>query len=360
MDFRQERIFKGPGFAETLYLGTSGSRRVIRKISNPDSLHFSRIALAREIRLLCSLPQELKQCFPPVLNTNLKEMEKDPPEETSCIFYDMPYYAPEEGWATLSRCILEGSMDIPEARRVMGEILDTAFRYFRMDERKPSGDYAEKTMINAMRESIAWANNQNDFNPLTNAKNLTINSRKVPDLSEIDELLSSTRIRTLLTPYRDRFLHGDFFPENILYNTRTGQWILLDPVSVRGVHRGDFILDLNKMGDWLSGELPALRMGMFSVEFSENKAEFSINKHAVEFENLNNLRLSEWYRERLSDSDSSSLFTEEKGWERRWIFIKAFYSFSMVPLADKTQSIARYLLGLQCMSEFMEKINQRE
>ena len=114
MDFQQERIFKGPGFAETLFLGTSGPKHVIRKISNPDALPFSRIALAREIRLLSSLPEELRQCFPPVLNTNLKKMEKEPPEQTDCIFYDMPYYAPEEGWVTLSRYILEGSMDISE------------------------------------------------------------------------------------------------------------------------------------------------------------------------------------------------------------------------------------------------------
>ncbi|MFA6471762.1 MAG: hypothetical protein WCU00_06950, partial [Candidatus Latescibacterota bacterium] len=278
---------------------------------------------------------------------------------SGCIFYDMPYYAPEDGWVTLSRHILGDGMDSREAEKVMGEIIDTAFVYFRLDERIPPDDYVVETMITAIRESVAWAKNKADFQSLVNIKNLTVNGKPVPVISEIEELFGdSMRLRTLLTPFRDRFLHGDFFPENILYNTRTGKWILLDPVSVRGVHRGDFILDLNKMGDWLSGELPALRMGRFSVELRGNKAGLTVYPCSGELENLHRLRLSEWYRERLADSSSAPLFSEETGWERRWIFIKAFYSFCMVPLADRTQSVARYLLGLSCMAEFMEKVKE--
>jgi len=157
MDFQPERIFKGPGFAETLFLGSRGRQRIIRKISNPDALPFSRTALVREIRLLRSLPQELRHCFPPVLNTNLEDQEEDSPGFPGCIFYEMPYYAPENGWVTLSRYILEGGMDSLEAGRVLGEIMDTALLYFRLDERTPSADYVEKTMITAIRESIAWA-----------------------------------------------------------------------------------------------------------------------------------------------------------------------------------------------------------
>ena len=60
-----ERTFKGPGFAETLYLGESRGRRVIRKQANPDAHPFSRLALCREIVLLRTLPDVMTDAFPP-------------------------------------------------------------------------------------------------------------------------------------------------------------------------------------------------------------------------------------------------------------------------------------------------------
>ena len=76
MEFSVEQIFKGPGFAETLYLGVCNGRRIIRKISNPDACDFSKIALAREIRLLTSLPEILRPSFPEVIRTNLDLFER--------------------------------------------------------------------------------------------------------------------------------------------------------------------------------------------------------------------------------------------------------------------------------------------
>ena len=174
----------------------------------------------------------------------------------------MPYYTPEEGWKTLSHCLLDGSLERREAHRIIGEILDVAGYYFTIDARIPAEDYIETTMLRAIRESCEWAENDPDFRVLFARENLIINGKQVRNVPELRKYFrDSPRMRTMLTPYRDRFLHGDFFPENILYNTVSGRWLLLDPVSVRGIHRGDFILDINKMDDWLSGELPALAAG---------------------------------------------------------------------------------------------------
>lgn len=147
MDFQIERIFKGPGFAETLYLCVCDGRRIIRKAANPDARAFSRTALVREIRLLLGLPGELKPFFPEVMRTNLENQAGDSPCLPDIIFYDMPYYSPEDGWVTLSEFLLDGGMNRKEAHRVLGGILDTAFLYFTLDDREPAGDYAETTML---------------------------------------------------------------------------------------------------------------------------------------------------------------------------------------------------------------------
>jgi len=355
MDFQIERIFKGPGFAETLYLGTCNGQRIIRKASNPDALAFSKTALVKEIRLIQRLPEELKPFFPEIISTNLEGQSEDLSKLPDVIYYDMPYYSPEDGWVTLSDFLLEGMLNREDARRVLGEIIDTAFIYFRLDERKPEKDYAENTMLRAIRESLAWASSDADLCPLLTSKELRLSGKTVQNFPELEEYFHDTaRMRSILTPCRDRFLHGDFFPENILFNRKTRQWILLDPVSVRGVYRGDFVLDLNKMEDWLSGELPALRLGQFKVNINGNNVDFAIYNHSEKLKNFHHLGLSEWYKEQLQKPEYADLFSQEPGWKRRYIFVKVFYSLCMLPLADKHQATARYFLALKSMADFIE------
>jgi hypothetical protein len=360
MDFQIERVFKGPGFAETLYLCVCNGQRIIRKVSNPDARAFSRTALVREIRLLLGLPSELKPFFPEVIRTNLGSQAEDSPDLPDIIFYDMPYYPPEDGWVTLSTSLLEGGINMKEAHRVLGEILDTAFLYFTLDNCEPAGDYAETTMLRAIRESLAFTAKDNDLCGLLNIKNWRISGRSVCNFADIEDYFQDTsRMRSILTPQHNRFLHGDFFPENILYNRKLKRWILLDPVSVRGVHRGDFVLDINKMDDWLSGELPALRMGRFAVDVNQNNVEFAIHTRSGELDNLHQLGLTDWYKERLTDPSYAGVFSREPGWELRYLFVKVFYSTSMLPLADKQQAVARYFLALRTMAEFIERLENR-
>jgi hypothetical protein len=357
MEFQPERIFKGPGFAETLFLGTLGGRRVIRKASNPDALPFSRTALVREIRLLLGLPDELRPLFPEVLGTNIGCCSEDSPDLPGIIYYDMPYYAPDEGWEPLSRRLLECALDADEARRVLGEILDTAFLFFRLDEREPNPEYAERTMLDAIRESIAYAANDPALRELVSMRNLTLSGKPVRNTDELAEYFTdSPRVRAILTPSRDRFLHGDFFPENILYNRRTGRWLLLDPVSVRGVHRGDFMLDVVKMGEWLTGELPAFRTGRFSCDRCGNAITFVLHTDKGELASLHRLGLGAWYGERLRAPEYGDVFAHEPGWEARGSFVKAFYAFSMLPLTDSRQAVARYVRALAMMDEFITRV----
>ncbi len=356
MDFQIERIFKGPGFAETLYLGTCDGRRIIRKASNPDAYDFSRTALVREIRVLENLSDRLAPFFPELIRTNLGDEPEHSPGLPGIIFYDMPYYAPEDGWGTLSQCMLDGSLSFSDARRALAEIVDLAFEYFRMQERKPEPGYAEATMLRSIRENLAWAEKDPDFGELLALRNVRLSGRPVRNLPEIfDRFQDSDTMRSMLTPHRDRFLHGDFFPENILYNRRTKRWILIDPVSVRGIQRGDFVLDLNKMDDWLSGELPALRLGLFSWRRDGNDIEFAIHTDAGQFEHLHRLGLSGYYRDLLRDPKFSGMFAEESGWRKRWLFVKAFYCLCMLPLAKKELAIGRYFLALETMDEFLKK-----
>ncbi len=349
-DFRAECVFKGPGFAETLYLGTSGGKRVIRKASNPDALPFSRTALVREIRLLANLPDELRTLFPPVIRTNLGGMTEDDTDLPDIIFYDMPYYEPEDGWRTLSGCFLDMSLGIEESHRIIDDIVDTVFRYLRLDPRPPDDGYVERTMLSPMRESLAWAENRGEFCVLMEAGDIFVNGRHVPHTDmRLEAFRDTDKLRRMLMPRFDRFLHGDFFPENILYNDRTGQWLLMDPVSVRGVFRGDFVLDLNKMDDWLSGELPALRSGSYTVECAGKTARLDIQTTDGNLINLHRLGLVGHYRERLNNSAFSDIFAEESGWEKRWRFVKAFYCICMLPLTDTRQAMARYLLACDAL-----------
>jgi len=351
--FKPERIFKKPGFAETLYLGTAGGRRIIRKLSKPDALPFSRTALVREIRLLSDLPEPLKPFYPELIRTNLPNRGEGTTGLPDIIWYDMPYYAPEDGWATLSDLFLAGTIGRDNAHRVLAEIAEVSFTAFRLDAREPDGDYAERTMLAAIRDSLAWAVVRDEFSALMEIRGMRVNGIPVPGIVDLsDRFIDSIETRELLTPGRDRFLHGDFFPENILYNTRTGRWLLMDPVSVRGVHRGDFMLDVYKMEQWLSGELPALRNGAFSMSISGNEVSLDIYTGEGNLANLRSLELIDAWHNLMRSPSFADIFAEEPGWEEHRAFIAAFYAFCMLPLADMRQAQVRYVLALKAMGEF--------
>ena len=361
LEFSADRIFKGPGFAETLFLGTVDGQRIIRKASNPDARDFSRLALIREIILLRNLPETLAPYFPGLIRTNLGDRDETSTDLPEIIFYDLPYYAPEDGWTTLSTLLVDGALNSDIARKVIAEIVEITFTYFCLDERIPAKNYVDTTMLSAIRGSIKWAYADPDFSELLSRREFTVNGRVMRNIPGLMDYFDDTNaMRELLTPHRDRFLHGDFFPENILYNTITGRWLLLDPVSVRGVHRGDFVLDLNKMEDWLTGELPALRLGRFTLDISGSSVDFTLHRQTGDLSNLHSSGLAEWYGELIRLPAYKSLFADEEGWEHRWRFVKAFYALCMLPLADKRQAVARYFLALQAMADFAVDVERRD
>ncbi len=354
-DVRVERVFKGPGFAETLYLCIRGGERFIRKQANPDARPFSRLALCREIALLRSLPSYMAAWFPSVLETSLPADWRDPEPAADPLYYDMPWYPTEGGWTPLSRLLLKRGASVEASLRgCLRDIMDTVAGWYARDAVPPAGDYAERTMLAAMRESVAFATVDPVLGEIVNGT-IRVNGRPVPDRARVKTLVAGEpEIVAALTPARDRFLHGDFFPENVLYNTRTGAWLLLDPVSVRGVFRGDVVLDLEKMGSWLAGELPALRSGHFSVSAAGGDISFRLRTGEGPLAGLAALELDAWYERHLADGPIAGVLSGEPGWERRRPFITAFYSLCMLPLVDSRQALARYALALESLRAFDE------
>ncbi len=355
-DFTIERIFKGPGLAETLYLGTCRGQRVLRKAANHDIRDFSRIALLREIAFLRSLPEEIAPHYIHLIRSNVPSGENEFSCTVDSIFYDMPYLDPDDGWLSLAACLISGSLSRPEAEQVLGEIVDTAFLTFTADTREPSENYLENTMIHAMRDSIAWAENEGCFLKGMGEKKLLCNGVPVMEYCDMVFLLSERfhEFEKHLIPQKDRLVHGDFFPENIMYNTNSGEWLLLDPVGVRGVFRGDFLLDVVKMGEWLSGELPALRYGQFECHFSGDTVSVEIMQAEGKLARLADYCLDGWYRERLQEALYQTVYSVEKNCDIRAEFIRAFYALSILPLVEENQAVARYILAARALENVME------
>jgi len=361
LPFQSERIFKGPGIAETLYLGVCDGRRVIRKMSNPDALDFSRTALVREINMLRNLPSELRPHYIEFIRTNLPENAADNPASGGTlpdgdIWYDMPYLNPDDGWQTWSQCLLEDSLSQAARDKSLAEVTATAFMTFSLDAHITDDDYIENTMLKSMRESLAWAESCVEISSLLRYGSLNINGEYYSNINEMVNIIDDNPqvVKNLLKPNKDRLLHGDFFPENIMYNTKRCECLFLDPVSVRGVHRGDFILDLLKMEEWLSGELPALRSGEFSCKIERHEIEFELFSDKGPFEKLANSGLINYYRELQQSHEYSGIFAEESGWEIRREFIKAFYALSILPLVGREQACARYVLAVKALNRFLE------
>src|SRR5262249_33908624 len=89
--------------------------------------------------------------------------------------------------------------------------------------------------------------------------------------SLLEEIKTHSWLQTTLCPSVVRKVHGDLYPENVLVRLPSlrrsvPQVMILDPIAAIGLNRGDFAMDIAKCKSWLSAELLALRLGLFTIQ----------------------------------------------------------------------------------------------
>lgn len=133
--------------------------------------------------------------------------------------------------------------------------------------------------------------------------------------------------------------------------------MVLDPVAAIGLSRGDFAMDAAKFSSWLSAELLALRLGLFSVrEVSGTFPSFTLTLRAddAQLHALSDGFLLREFVHLLDTADwTQAVRHSDPQWRQRVSFYEALYALSMVPLVPFPQSLARFLVGIRHLHAFV-------
>src|SRR5262249_47218498 len=134
------------------------------------------------------------------------------------------------------------------------------------------------------------------------------------------------------------------------------------PIAAIGLSRGDFAMDIAKFRSWVSAELLALRLGLFSIRKEKGRATaLTLTFHDdPQLSALSDGVLLGDFRYLFDSAEWARTICEvDPCWWQRVSFYEAIYALSMVPLVSYPQSLARFLVGVRHLHDFVETTSQQ-
>jgi len=220
-------------------------------------------ALRREIAYLLSLPAATRLVFPPILTA------WDDASPTPSVGYEVPFIADHLDAGELARRSSLTQVEVDEFQDALASTL--------LDNVHAPLSASEPPLSRHVREVVEHALSALEADPavagLIRAETVQLNQRKVAGpRAAFARIVSEQQSLAALDAQPQVRLHGDFFLENILWQTHepvgtsaSPRLVLIDPVSVAGVMCGPPLFDLVKYVSYATGELLALRSGCVEV-----------------------------------------------------------------------------------------------
>ena len=347
------------GYSECLFLLTNERwGTIVRKQTKPEITG----SLSAEIAWLEEVPPAVRHYFPQVLQSS-KHAENGHP-----IFYDMPYFG--EGWVLLSDLILNRTLTREQEVGLIGHVLKLMFdEIFTVTYPEETAEYPNK-LVALLEQYAHQLSSLPGFSRFMTAEVIEINGTRLPNIFPLlHAVQENTCLREQLRPRTVRKVHGDLYPDNILvYAPSVGQpcpqFVLIDPLAPLGIGRGDFAIDIAKFTSWLSAELLALRLGLFSVQSQQDALEdepntipafrLAIHTDAPQLQALGDRALFQQLMRLLETVTWARPICDiNQNWQQRESFYKALYALSMVPIVPAPQNLARFLTGLRHLHDFV-------
>ena len=343
------------GYSERLFLLTDERwGTIVRKQTKPEISG----SLSAEITWLEEVPLAVHRYFPQVLRSSKHAGNGHP------IFYDMPYFG--EGWVLLSDLILNQTLAREQEVALIGHILQIMFgEIFAVTYPEETAAYPDK-LVALLEDYAHRLSNLPAFSQLMTSESVALNDTSLPNIfTLLSAIKNNDCLREQLRPRIVRKVHGDLYPDNILVYAPSvsqpcPQFVLIDPLAPLGIGRGDFAIDMAKFTSWLSAELLALRLGLFSVQSQQDDPSkiptftLTIHTDAPQLQALGDRALF-WQLRRLLETAAWArpICDVNLNWQQRESFYKALYALSMVPIVPAPQNLARFLTGLQHLHDFV-------
>lgn len=344
------------GYHEKLFLLTDGQGRLIVRKQAKSAQHGT---LTAEIAWLEELPPSMRQYFPRVLRSSRGDGNEQAPS------YDMPYLGQE--WAPLSELILAEGCGRRGSLKLIAQVMRVMFAgIFPTTYPEEAAAYPEQ-LIHLLERCTQQITAMPVFAPLMRSDTLSLNGVRQWNVFPLLESLRRTgENRDALRPAAMRKVHGDLYPENVLVYLPSLRWrtprvLLIDPVAAIGLSHGDFAMDIAKFRSWLSAELLALRLGLFSIQTQwDNGPAFDLFLHTDEpqLRALSDGRALQEFTVLLETSAwARAVCDSDLYWWARVSFYESLYALSMVPLVPSWQSLGRFLVGVRHLNNFVATLN---
>jgi hypothetical protein len=345
------------GYHEKLFLFTDEQEGlVVRKQAKSER----NSTLATEIAWLEELPPSLHRYFPRIIRAERANGNG----RTS--FYDMPYFG--QDWMMLSELILAQVRDRKSVRSLITQVLRVMFEgVYPITYPEEVRAYPE-TLVSLFERSIQSIARMPACSSLVLSDTLLLNGEQQWNVFPLLEFIKSRKpIQDALRPAAIRKVHGDLYPENVLVYLPSLRWsvpriILIDPIAAIGLSRGDFAMDVAKFRSWLSAELLALRLGLFSIQQScsfPSAFTFRLHTYDGQLRSLNDGRLLSEFDHLLDTAAwAQDVCEADLHWRQRVSLYESIYALSMVPLVPPSQSLGRFLVGVQHLNVFVRSVEK--
>ena len=345
------------GYHEQLFLLTNEhGQAIVRKQAKPrpDGTLLTEIAWLEEV------PSRYRQHFPRVLNAH-KQDDGQP------VFYEMPYFGQE--WVVLSDLILTGAIDRSRTLTLLTRIMAVMFEgIFPVVYPQETVMYSDR-LLALLEQGLRRIPELEAFRPFIFSETLVVNGEPCRNVFPLlEEIRANSWLQAALSPTVVRKVHGDLYPENVLVRVPSlrravPQVMILDPIAAIGLSRGDFAMDIAKCKSWLSAELLALRLGLFTIRAERRRSPTFTMALQMENEQLRALSdgflLHQFLQLFGTAQWSRPICEDDLSWRRRVSFYEALYALSMVPLVPAWQSLARFLVGVRHLNDFVAMQNEK-
>ena len=304
-----------------------------------------------EIEWLTSLPNELKEYFPTVLDSKISEHDS---------WFEMPWY----DLPNLRKCILTGKFTADETCAFMKDVMSFMCNniYSKTYEHIATIDWLKEKHILRVKDRIkeTYVNCPELIN-LIQPRTLWINNKEYLNIPEaLLEICKRKELLELLIPKQITMIHGDLHFQNILVSSdkKKPLFLLADP---RGELNGsDIFYDMGKIWHSFNGLYDLIHTDLFTLETKideENRIETT--KWDLQFPNRDLLKTYAAIKSMFPFIiEEFPLIAQDKNWLLKTLFNEAMHFCSVVAFhlhADGIESRAKalYLTGVILINEFI-------